>query len=82
MFLLKLFIDGQNTDVKVSYSPVNINQWNYGVLNGIPEAKRLMGAMSEVAPDEMIIYGTHRCPESAPAQTSQFGQHLLHPTPA
>ncbi len=26
-------IDGQNTDIKVSYSPVNISQWNYGVLN-------------------------------------------------
>lgn len=26
-------IDGQNTDVKVSYSPVNIAQWNYGILN-------------------------------------------------
>ncbi|MDO5701921.1 MAG: aminotransferase [Lachnospiraceae bacterium] len=30
---------------------------NYGILRGIPEAKRLMGAMSEVAPDDMIIYG-------------------------
>ena len=30
---------------------------NYGVLGGIPEAKRLMGAMSEVAPDDMIIFG-------------------------
>lgn len=26
-------IDGQNTNVKVSYTPVNISQWNYGVLN-------------------------------------------------
>ena len=26
-------VEGQNTDVKVSYSPVNIAQWNYGVLN-------------------------------------------------
>ncbi len=26
-------VDGQNTEVKVSYSPVNIAQWNYGVLN-------------------------------------------------
>ena len=30
---------------------------NYGILAGIPEAKRLMGAMSEVGPDDMIIYG-------------------------
>ena len=31
---------------------------NYGILTGIPEAKRLMGAMSEVDPEDMIIYGT------------------------
>ncbi len=30
---------------------------NYGVLDGIPEAKRLLGAMSEVEPDQIIIYG-------------------------
>lgn len=30
---------------------------NYGVGEGIPEAKRLMGAMSEVEPDDMIIFG-------------------------
>ena len=30
---------------------------NYGVLEGIPEAKKLMGDMSEVSPDDMIIYG-------------------------
>ena len=30
---------------------------NYGTLTGIPEAKRLMGAMSEVGPDDMIIFG-------------------------
>ena len=30
---------------------------NYGVLTGIPEAKRLMGEMSEVGPDDMIIFG-------------------------
>lgn len=30
---------------------------NYGVLDGIPEAKRLLGAMSEVSPESMIIYG-------------------------
>ena len=30
---------------------------NYGVSEGIPEAKRLMGEMSEVAPDDMIIFG-------------------------
>ncbi len=26
-------IDGKDTEVKVSYSPVTISQWNYGVLN-------------------------------------------------
>lgn len=40
------FLDETGTDCR-----------NYGVLNGIPEAKRLMGAMSEVDPDDMIIYG-------------------------
>ena len=30
---------------------------NYGILGGIPEAKRLMGEMSEVAPDAMLIFG-------------------------
>ena len=30
---------------------------NYGILAGIPEAKRLMGEMSEVGPDDMIIFG-------------------------
>ena len=30
---------------------------NYGVLDGIPEAKRLLGDMSEVPADNMIIFG-------------------------
>ncbi len=30
---------------------------NYGILGGIPEAKKLMGEMSEVSPADMIIYG-------------------------
>lgn len=30
---------------------------NYGVLTGIPEAKRLIGAMMENDPDNIIIYG-------------------------
>ena len=30
---------------------------NYGVIDGIPEAKRLLGAMSEVDPENIIIYG-------------------------
>jgi DNA-binding transcriptional MocR family regulator len=30
---------------------------NYGIVGGIPEAKRLMGEMSEVNPDDMIIFG-------------------------
>ena len=30
---------------------------NYGVLTGIPEAKKLLGDMSEVPADNMIIYG-------------------------
>ena len=30
---------------------------NYGILGGIPEAKRLMGEMSEVQPEDMLIFG-------------------------
>lgn len=30
---------------------------NYGVPDGIPEAKRLLGAISEVDPDNIIIFG-------------------------
>ncbi|MDO4648538.1 MAG: aminotransferase [Eubacteriales bacterium] len=30
---------------------------NYGVLDGIPEAQRLLGEMSEVKPENIIIYG-------------------------
>ena len=30
---------------------------NYGILDGIPEAKRLLGDMSEVKAENMIIYG-------------------------
>ena len=30
---------------------------NYGVLDGVKEAKELLGAMSEVSPDKIIIYG-------------------------
>lgn len=30
---------------------------NYGVLDGIQEAKELLGAMTEVSPDKIIIYG-------------------------
>ncbi len=30
---------------------------NYGILDGIPEAKRLLGDMSEVPADNMVIYG-------------------------
>ena len=40
------FLDETGTDCR-----------NYGVLNGIPEARRLMGDMSEVGPDNIIIYG-------------------------
>ncbi len=30
---------------------------NYGVLDGIPEAKRLLASIAEVSPDNIIIYG-------------------------
>ncbi len=34
-----------------------VDSRNYGVLDGIPEAKALLGAMCEVDADKMIIYG-------------------------
>lgn len=40
------FLDETGTDCR-----------NYGIMDGIPEAKRLMGEMSEVSPDHMIIFG-------------------------
>ncbi len=40
------FLDSTGTDCR-----------NYGILSGIPEAKQLIGDMSEVGPDEMIICG-------------------------
>ena len=40
------FVDETGTDCR-----------NYGILGGIPEAKRLMGEMSEVNPEDMIIFG-------------------------
>ena len=30
---------------------------NYGILDGIPEAKRLMADMCQVSPDQVLIYG-------------------------
>ena len=30
---------------------------NYGLLEGIPEARRLLGEMTEVAPEHIIIFG-------------------------
>ena len=44
----------QNTDLKCE---TGVDCRNYGVLDGIPEAKRLLGAMSEVDPEHIIIYG-------------------------
>ncbi len=43
-----------NADLKCE---TGVDCRNYGVIDGIPEAKRLLGAMSEVDPEEIIIYG-------------------------
>lgn len=40
------FLDETGTDCR-----------NYGILTGIPEARKLMGDMSEVGPENIIIYG-------------------------
>ena len=45
---------GSNTDLKCE---AGVDCRNYGVPDGIPEAKRLLGEMSEVDPDNIIIYG-------------------------
>ena len=43
-----------STDLKCE---TGVDCRNYGVFDGIPEAKRLLGAMSEVDPQKIIIYG-------------------------
>ena len=43
-----------NTDLKCE---TGVDCRNYGVIDGIPEAMRLLGEMSEVDPDHIIIYG-------------------------
>lgn len=45
---------GSHTDLKCE---TGVDCRNYGVIDGIPEAKRLLGEMSEVDPDHIIIYG-------------------------
>ena len=42
------------TDLRCS---VGVDCRNYGVLDGIPEAKELLTDMTEVSPDNIIIYG-------------------------
>ena len=55
---------------------------NYGVLDGVKEAKELLGAMSEVSPDKIIIYGQLQ-PERDVRHCGQihdpwrYGQHAL-----
>ena len=43
-----------DTDLKCE---TGVDCRNYGVIDGIPEAKRLLGEMSEVDPEHIIIYG-------------------------
>ena len=38
-------------------SEAGVDCRNYGVVDGIPEAKRLMGEMTEIAPENIIVYG-------------------------
>ncbi len=45
---------GSHDDLRCS---TGVDCRNYGVLDGIPEAKALLGAMCEVDGDKMIIYG-------------------------
>jgi aspartate/methionine/tyrosine aminotransferase len=56
-------LDLSNPMMDVLYSncdlvdEVGVDCRNYGVFGGIHEAKRLMGEMSEVSPDSMLIFG-------------------------
>lgn len=43
-----------STDLKCE---TGVDCRNYGMIDGIPEAKRLLGVLSEVDPDHIIIYG-------------------------
>ena len=43
-----------DTDLKCE---TGVDCRNYGVIDGIPEAKRLLGEISEVDPEHIIIYG-------------------------
>ena len=45
---------GSDSDLKCE---TGVDCRNYGVIDGIPEAKRLLGEMSEVDPEHIIIYG-------------------------
>lgn len=49
-------MDILNSDADLRCS-TGVDCRNYGVLDGIPEAKALLGAMCEVDADKMIIYG-------------------------
>ena len=42
-----------NTDLRCE---TGVDCRNYGVMDGIPEAKRLLGEISEVDPEHIIIY--------------------------
>ena len=45
------------TSVSVLKTEAGLDCRNYGVLDGIPEAKKLMADMMEVAPEQVIVYG-------------------------
>ena len=46
-------LDGESEMISES----GVDCRNYGLLDGIPEARRLLGAISEVDPDNIIIFG-------------------------
>lgn len=52
MGMMKVLADGAELKCETG-----VDCRNYGVIDGIPEAKRLLGEMSEVDPDHIIIYG-------------------------
>ena len=55
---LDISMDIFDVDLKATFKASNgFDCRNYGVMDGIPEAKKLLGDMSEVPAENMIIYG-------------------------
>ncbi len=54
---------------------------NYGLVDGIPEAKRLMGEMMEVPPENVIVYGNASLPIMYDTVSRSMTHGVLGSTP-